>query len=400
MIQRTLYIERILPFVDKDIIKVITGIRRSGKTVLMNQVKEYLLNRGISPEQIISLNFESMQFEEYKTAKTLYEYVKSLVKNTSQKTYIFIDEIQNVAEWERAVNSFRVDFNCDIYITGSNSNLLSGELATHLSGRYVKIDVYPFTFKEAKEMMQQKSLFTTDEVLFQNFIKFGGMPQRFEFSDENAIYAYLRDLYEAIILKDIVSRNEIKNIDFLQKLLAFMFDTVGKEVSARSLYQKFSAEGIGCSTDSILNYLTYIQNAFILYAAERYDITGKKLLETNKKYYCADLGLRNCLKSSEQVDNSKLLENLVYLELCARGWNVKVGKLLNKEIDFVCYKNNDRMYVQVAYLITKDDEAREFGNLEKIKDSYRKFVISSDNIDMSRNGIIHKNIISWLQEIN
>lgn len=161
MIQRTLYIERILPFVDKDIIKVITGIRRSGKTVLMNQVKEYLLNRGISPEQIISLNFESMQFEEYKTAKTLYEYVKSLVKNTSQKTYIFIDEIQNVAEWERAVNSFRVDFNCDIYITGSNSNLLSGELATHLSGRYVKIDVYPFTFKEAKEMMQQKSLFMT-----------------------------------------------------------------------------------------------------------------------------------------------------------------------------------------------------------------------------------------------
>lgn len=400
MVKRPNTLQRIIPFIDNSLVKVVTGIRRSGKTFLLHQIQDLLLIRGVGQNQIISINFESRAYKDLNTTDTLYDFVKDQIEknNPSKKSYIFLDEIQHVEKWELAVNSFRVDFDCDIYITGSNSKLLSGELATHLAGRYVSFCVYPFTFKEAKEYSIQNKTFTTNEALFADYIKYGGFPQRFQMKDESSTEIYLEDIFNSVVLKDVIDRNKINNVPLLQKLCTFLLDNIGNPFSANSIVNKFKSEKIAISTDTVLNYISYIETAFILFAVPRYDITGKKLLESNEKYYSADIGLRNIARTSEKIDVNKLYENIVFLELKERGWNVNVGKLGDNEIDFICYRGKEKIYIQVAYLITEQDEKREFGNLEKISDSYPKYVISSDLVDMSRNGIIHKNIINWLLE--
>ncbi len=319
-------------------------------------------------------------------------------KRSKNKIYLFLDEIQNVFEWEKAVNSFRVDFDSDIYITGSNSNLLSGELATLLAGRYVSFEVYPFTLAEAKEYTIQNGTFTNNQKLFEDYLKYGGFPQRFQLSDENAIFSYLSDIYSSVVLKDVITRNKINNPQFLQILCNFMLDNVALQFSANSICKKLKSENINVSTDTVLNYLNYIQNAFIIRGVKRYDITGKKLLESNEKYYSSDLGLCTLSRKGENVDFSKVYENVVYIELKSRGYSVNIGRLENKEIDFIAYRGTEKLYIQVAYLITESDKEREFGNLLKINDNFPKLVISSDPVDLSQNGIQHKNIIDWLLE--
>lgn len=391
----------IKPFINNSLVKVITGIRRSGKSELLAQICNFIKQSGVSEENIISINFESMKFRSLNTAESLYDYVLQKVEGENKikgKIYLFLDEIQNVFEWEKAVNSFRVDFDSDIYITGSNSNLLSGELATLLAGRYVSFEVYPFTLSEAKDFAVQNGTFTSNQKLFEDYLKFGGFPQRFQFSTENAIISYLSDIYSSVVLKDVIARNKINNPQFLQILCNFMLDNISLQFSANSICKKLKSENIKVSTDTILTYLNYIQNAFIIRGVKRYDITGKKLLESSEKYYSSDLGLCTLSRTSENIDFSKVYENVVFIELKSRGYSVNIGRLENKEIDFIAYRGTEKIYIQVAYLITESDKEREFGNLLKINDNFPKLVISSDPVDLSQNGIQHKNIIDWLLE--
>ena len=400
MIIRKQYLEKVKPFIDKDFIKVFVGVRRSGKTVLLKQIKAMLIEQGRLKDNFIEMNFESMKYAHIHTAENLYEYVSEKIENTSGKCYLLLDEIQQVEGWERAINSFRVDFDCDIYITGSNSKLLSGELATLLSGRYIQIKVYPFSLKEAKELMQSIGTYKSDEQLFADYLKYGGFPQRFVLQEEEAIETYLRDIYEAIVIRDIVQRHGVRDITVLKQVLEFMLDNIGNPYSGRNISGTLTSKGLKISVATLLNYVEYFKEAFVIFNASRYDIKGKNLLASTEKYYAVDLGLRNIVKKSEQIDSSKLYENVVYLEMLSRGYEVQVGKWDDQEIDFICYRGNEKLYIQVAYLINDLDREREFGNLEKINDNFPKYVISGDLLDLSQNGIIHKNIIQFLLDEN
>ena len=396
MIIREEYISKIVPLIDKNLIKVLTGVRRSGKTVLLSQIQDYLLKNGRSKSQIINISLESKKNKKFKDGDVLYEYLISACEKLNAKAYIFLDEIQVVSGWEEVVSSLLVDIDCDIYITGSNSKLLSGELATLIAGRYIQIHVYPFTLSEAKQMLEQNGKFKSDEVLFQDYLKYGGLPMRFSL-EEISLEAYLSDTYDAIVVKDIIQRNNIKDTNLLNMILAFLMDNIANPFSARSIVAALKQEGINTTVETVIAYIDYIKKAMVVYSAQRYDIKGKKLLTTNEKYYTVDLGLRNCVKASGEIDYNKLYENIVYLELLYRGYDVKVGKTDDYEIDFVAYKGSDTLYVQVCYLLASTETVeREFGNLERIKDNYPKYVISGDLPDFSRNGIKHYNIIKFL----
>ena len=396
MIIREAYIRQIVPLIDKNLIKVLTGVRRSGKTVLLSQIQDYLLKNGRSKPQIINISLESKKNKKFKDGDVLYEYLISACEKLDAKAYIFLDEIQVVSGWEEVVSSLLVDIDCDIYITGSNSKLLSGELATLIAGRYIQIHVYPFTLSEAKQMLEQNGKFKSDEVLFQDYLKYGGLPMRFSL-EEISLEAYLSDTYDAIVVKDIIQRNNIKDTNLLNMILAFLMDNIANPFSARSIVAALKQEGINTTVETVIAYIDYIKKAMVVYSAQRYDIKGKKLLTTNEKYYTVDLGLRNCVKASGEIDYNKLYENIVYLELLYRGYDVKVGKTDDYEIDFVAYKGSDTLYVQVCYLLASTETVeREFGNLERIKDNYPKYVISGDLPDFSRNGIKHYNIIKFL----
>lgn len=396
MIIRQAYLNRIIPLIDKKLIKVLTGVRRSGKTVLLSQIQDYLLDKGVDKDNIVSISLESKKNEKFKDGDVLYDHLISVYQAIKGKIYIFLDEIQAVTKWEEVVSSLLVDVDCDIYITGSNSKLLSGELATLIAGRYIQIHVYPFTLSEARAIQKKNGKYTSDEALFADYLRYGGLPMRF--SLENiSLEPYLSDTYDAIVVKDIISRNNIRDTGLLNMLLAFLMDNIANPFSARSIVAAFKAEGINTTVETVISYIDYIKKAMVVYSAQRYDIKGRKILSTNEKYYTVDLGLRNCVKASGAIDYNKLYENIVYLELLYRGYDVKVGKTDEYEIDFVAYRGSDIMYVQVCYLLaTPETVEREFGNLERIKDNYPKCVISGDIPDFSRNGIKHYNIIKFL----
>jgi predicted AAA+ superfamily ATPase len=396
MIVRKAYLDQIIPLVDKNLIKVLTGVRRSGKTVLLSQIQDYLLDRGVPKTNVVSISLESKRNQAYKNGDVLYDHLLSTCEVLDGKVYIFLDEIQVVSKWEEVVSSLLVDVDCDIYITGSNSKLLSGELATLIAGRYVQIHVYPFTLSEAKEIQKQNGKYTSDEALFADYLRYGGLPMRFSL-EEISLEPYLSDTYDAIVVKDVIQRNQIKDTRLLHMVLAYLMDNIANPFSARSIVAALKTEGINTTVETVIAYIDAIKKAMVLYSAQRYDIKGKKLLTTNEKYYTVDLGLRNCVKASGEIDYSKLYENIVYLELLYRGYDVKVGKTDDYEIDFVAYKGSDILYVQVCYLLAAPDTIeREFGNLERIKDHYPKCVVSGDIPDFSRNGIKHYNIIRFL----
>jgi predicted AAA+ superfamily ATPase len=396
MILRKAYLDQIIPLVDKKIIKVLTGVRRSGKTVLLSQIQNYLLDKGVAEENVVNISLESKKNNKYKDGDLLYEHLLSTCEAVDGRTYIFLDEIQAVNKWEEVVSSLLVDVDCDIYITGSNSKLLSGELATLIAGRYIQIRVYPFTLSEAKAIQKQNGKYISDESLFADYLRYGGLPMRFSLEDVS-LEPYLSDTYDAIVVKDVVQRNNVKDTALLNMILTFLMDNVANPFSARSIVAALKAEGISTTVETVISYINYIKNAMVLYSAQRYDIKGKKLLTTNEKYYAVDLGLRNCVKSSGEIDYNKLYENIVYLELLYRGYDVKVGKTDDYEIDFIAYRGSNILYVQVCYLLASSETVeREFGNLERIKDNYPKYVVSGDIPDFSRNGIKHYNIIKFL----
>ena len=396
MILRKTYLDQIIPLIDKNLIKVLTGVRRSGKTVLLQQIQDYLLQHGRRKNNVVYISFESKANAHLKNSDALYSYLIDAAKKAGGKTYIFLDEIQTVSAWEEVVSSLLVDLDCDIYITGSNSKLLSGELATLIAGRYIQIHVYPFTLSEAKEITQQNGTFVSDDALFLDYLHYGGLPLRFSL-EEISVEPYLSDTYDAIVVKDIIQRNKLNDSALLNLLLSFLMDNIANPFSARSIVSTLAAKGIRTSVDTVLAYIGYIKNAMIMSSVQRYDIKGKKLLTAGEKYYAVDLGLRNVIKASDEIDFNKLYENVVYLELLSRGYDVKVGKTDHYEIDFVAYKGKERIYVQVCYLLASPETVeREFGNLERINDNYPKYVISGDLPDFSRNGIRHFNIVRFL----
>lgn len=400
MLKRDEYIKQIVPFIDKDVIKVLTGIRRSGKSVMLKLLMEELKNRGINENQFIYINFENLKYRNLKNYERLYDFILNKVDDKYKSYYIFLDEIQEVEEWERCVNSLRVDedFNFDIYITGSNAKLLSGELSTYLAGRYIEFVVYPFSFKEFFEIMKEKNKEIDLKEAFQDYVKFGGMPflHNLDYNFE-ASMQYLQDLYASIILKDITQRNNIRDTDLLERIINYVVMNIGNTFSATSISKFFKSENRKVATETILNYIKACEEAFLVYRVARNDLLGKKILNVNEKYYIADHGIREAIMENNQKNINQVLENIVYFEMLRRGYNVKIGKVDNLEVDFVCKKNDETIYIQVSYLLASEDtKEREFSVLENIKDNYPKYVLSMDEFDMSRNGIKHMNLIEFL----
>ena len=400
MTKRELYIEKIKPFIDKDIIKVLTGIRRSGKSVMLKLIMEELKQNGIDEKQFININFENLINRELTTADKLHEYILKKASEIKKKCYIFLDEIQEVKDWEKCINSLRVNdgYDFDIYITGSNAKLLSGELSTYLAGRYVEFVIYPFSFKEFLETLKPIQQDVSTREAFQKYVKFGGMPFLYNLAfEEEASLQYLKDIYSSIILKDITQRNKIRDTDLLERVISYLIMNVGNNFSATSISKFFKSENRKVSVETILNYIKAAEESFLIYRVSRDDLIGKKVLNVNEKYYIADHGMREAILGSNQRDINQIFENIIYLELLRKGYNVRVGKVDNLEVDFVCTKGNEKIYVQVAYLLASSETIeREFTSLEKIGDNYPKYVISMDEFDMSRNGIKHINIIEFL----
>lgn len=402
MIERKTYIEQIKPFINTNLIKVLTGIRRSGKSILLKLLVEEIKKMGINSKQIITLNFEDIKNKRLCIAESLNDFILSEAKK-GEKNYLFLDEIQEVENWEKVINSLRIqeEYNFDIFITGSNAKLLSGELATYLAGRYVEFKIFPFSFSEfyvALEEQQENNKITKDEA-FKQYIKFGGMPFLYNLKfNYPASMQYLADIYSSIILKDITQRNKIRDIDLLERIIKYILANIGNTFSANSLVKFFKSENRKVAIDTILNYIKFCEEAMLIYRVERYDLLGKKILTINEKYYIADHGIREAILESNERDINQVFENIIHLELLRRGYKVKIGKINELEIDFICEKNsNEKIYIQVAYLLASEETLkREFTPLEKIGDNFPKYIISYDQFDFSKNGIKHINIVDFL----
>lgn len=398
MIKRESYMRRIRPFINGELVKVMTGIRRSGKSVMLELVKQELLEMGVRAEQFISINFEDMRYLHLCTAQALHQEILTRAEGIEGKVYLFFDEIQEVKDWEKCVNSLRVALDCDIYITGSNAKLLSGELATCLGGRYVEFVIYPFSFAEFLELYRSTDPLATSGQCFQQYLRFGGMPylSRLNYQEE-PVRQYLNDLYDSVQLKDIVKRNRVRDVDLLERILAYVMANVGTTFSAGSLAKFFKSEQRSVSPETVLNYIRYCCDAYLFYRVKRQDLQGKQILATSEKYYIADHGIREAVFGGNMRDINLVLENIVFLELLRRGYTVTVGKAGEKEVDFVCGKRGETLYVQVTYLLASEETvAREFGAYDGIRDNFPKYVVSMDELDLSRNGIKHRNIRDFL----
>ena len=400
MIQRERYMQQIRDFMDKPMIKIITGMRRSGKSALLELTRQELLGRGINEKNIISINFESLRYEALKDYKALYAEISTQVGRTSGRVYILLDEIQEVSSWEQVVNSLRVDFDCDIYVTGSNARLLSGELATLLAGRYVEIRVYPLDFKEYLDFAatnEEESNLSRQEQ-FANFLRFGGLPGIHQMKwEETRIMQYLHDIYNSVLLKDVIARNKIRDTALLESIVLYLMDNIGNTFSAKTISDFLKSQGRKLSTETVYNYLKALESAFLIHKAVRFDIKGKRVLETQEKYYLSDLGLRHAVMGYRDNDIAGLLENTVYLELLRRGYSVNIGKQDVAEVDFVANRADDRIYIQVCYVLTPENTDREFAPLEAIADNYEKLVLSTDTLlRINRGGIKQKNIVDFL----
>lgn len=395
MVIRERYLKLIRPFYDQDLIKVLVGIRRSGKSVILNQIMEELKQKGIDANHIIYINFEDFDYEEYTNPKKLNDYVKSKIVDEN-KYYLFFDEIQNVESWEKVVNSFRATKNVSIFITGSNSDLLSSDLATYIAGRYVSFKITPFTFKEVCELLNLDNRADIENA-FNDYLKWGGMPQRFMQTDIISTKTYLNDIYDSIVIKDIVKRFNIKDIDLLNRIVTYILTTPSQTFSPERLKKYFESESRNVSLETLYNYLDYITRANLISKAERYDIRGKRILTGKYKYYLTDLGFTNILSEGKKEQIGAYLENIVYNELISRDYNVNVGNTETGEIDFVATRFEKKIYIQVAYMLVDESVIkREFDAYKKVEDNYPKYVLSMDKVDLSVNGIIHENIIDWL----
>ncbi len=394
MIERKQYLDKLIALKDKQLIKVITGIRRCGKSTLFKLYQDYLLKNGISKEQIQMINFEDIINEDLQDYKKLYKHIlDNSVKD--KKNYIFLDEIQNVPQFQKTVDSLYIKDNFDIYITGSNAYLLSGELATLLSGRYIEIQMLPLSFKEYISSFEGN---TNTQQLFAKYLENGSFPYILQIQNElNVKKDYLKAILDSILIKDVIARNKISNVDELHRILRFMFDNIGNICSIKKICDTMTSAGFKIVPKTVEKYITSLIESFVLYSVSRYDIKGKKYLQSGEKYYIADTGLRNTLLNKNS-DVGRLIENTVYLELIRRGYQVFIGKTNTTEVDFVANKDNETVYFQVAQTILAEDILnRELKPLQNIKDNYPKYLLTLDYLPQTDyNGIKQINIIDWL----
>jgi predicted AAA+ superfamily ATPase len=396
MIQRQEYLDSLISFRDKKLIKVVTGIRRCGKSTLLEMFQEYLRSDGITDDQIISINLEEGEYNEIETYEQLYSFVKDKII-PNKKMYIFIDEVQRVTDFQKAVDSLYVKKECDVYITGSNAYLLSGELATLLSGRYVEIKMLPLSFKEYVSAFPDNS---NIERLYSNYIQNSAFPYALEIPDPKNRRQYLQGIYDTIVLKDVAARKRIYDTAMLKSVVQFMFDNIGNLCSTKKIADTMASAGRKISVNTVENYLTALTDCFILYQIGRYDVKGKNYLKTGDKYYAADIGLRYALLGTKKADMGHILENVVFLELARRGYEIYIGKVGTTEVDFIAIGNEGEEYYQVAYTVIDSDGAtlhRELAPLEAINDHNPKYLLTMDNMPpTSHNGIKQINVLDWL----
>ena len=398
MLKRSNYLNQLIEVKDLNLIKVITGVRRCGKSTLLLQYKDYLLENGIKDSDILYMSFESAEWYEIKDYKDLYNYIKSKYHN--RKVYLLLDEVQNVEDWEKAVNSLLVDINCDIYITGSNAYLLSSELTTLLAGRVYTINMYPFSFSEYLQINDNSN--SQDKYqLFNDYLKYGGMPMLINMKDNERLKTdYLADIKDVVLKKDIIARNKIKDVVFLDNLLRYMSTVIGTLINPSSISDFMKKNGSNIDNETVDKYLKMIENAYFIYRVPRYELKGKQILKTQGKYYFVDNGLKNVLAGFSSYDTGSSYENIVYMELLRRGYEVYVGKYNDLEIDFVAVSPNEKIYYQVTRsLLSEDVENREKKSLLAINDNYKKVILT---MDMAYNKIIEgievKNIVDFLLE--
>lgn len=394
MIKREEYLKRIRPFMHKEIVKVLTGIRRCGKSVMLELIKEDMVLQGIDKENFLSINFETRAVSYVKSVEETYEVVGKFAGSRIGKVYLFLDEIQELSGWEKLINSIMIDFDVDIYITGSNAKMLSGELVTYLGGRYVEFKIYPFSFAEVLQMLPDRS----EVEVFQTYLIKGGMPFLYQFPfDEQSARQYLGDIYDSIVLKDIMQRNNIRDVEQFGRVLLYFIAGIGNIFSATSMMKYMKSENRSMSLETLYNYIEYCQAACLIHMVSREDIMGKKLLKFQEKCYITDHGIREAIYGNNMRDIQQVLENIVYMELVRRGYEVYIGKVEQQEVDFVARTGADKCYVQVTYLLASEETVEgEFSVLEKIPDNYPKYVVSMDEIERGRNGIKHMNIRRFL----
>jgi len=400
MKNRDLYLNQLIKFKDKKLIKVITGLRRSGKSTLLSLFENYLIASSVTKDHIIRMNFESFEFDDITTYKELHAYIKDHIIDKNEKHYILLDEVQQVSSWEKVINSFLVDANVDIYITGSNAYLLSSELSTLLSGRYVEIKMQPLSFKEYLNFLESDNESNLLEI-FNQYIQYGGLPTVVELLDNpDIIGPFLEGIYNTVLMKDVVERNGVRDAALLESILKFIAANIGSIVSTKKISDYLTSSGRKTTSETIDNYLKMLENAFIIYKANRYDLKGKMFLKTLEKYYIVDTGIRNQFTGLRNTDYGHVLENIVYLELLRRGYNVTIGKIGSLEVDFVATKPDEKIYYQVsATIMDEQTRERELRSLESISDNYPKYILTMDQtVFNDYSGIKVINIIDFLIE--
>ena len=400
MIKRDEYLDVLKRFKDKELIKVITGLRRCGKSTLLEMYKEYLIDNGIKKDQIISINLEDLKYNFIDNYMALYNYINDNL-NPNKKNYVFIDEVQKVLEFQKAVDSLYINKNVDLYITGSNANLLSSELATLLSGRYIEVKMLPLSFKEYKDAYPELN----NDELYRKYISYGSLPFTTSLDNEDDVSIYLSSIYNDIIIKDVMARKKIQDETMLRSVANFTMDNIGNLVSVNNIANTMTSDGRDINVRTVERYLEGFTESFFLYKASRYDVKGKQYLRTGEKYYVSDLGLRYFILGRKVGDYGHVLENVVYLELLRRGYDVFVGKVDEYEVDFVAVNNKGKLYVQVSDTLKGFDDNdtkildRELRSLKKIDDNYEKIILTSDKIPLSNEeGIIICNVFDWLLE--
>jgi len=399
MIIRESYLNKIRAYINKPVIKVITGMRRVGKSYFAKQIILELQDSNITDDQILYINKELLEFDDIQDYRDLNKFITEYYKNKTEARYLFIDEVQEIKQWEKAISSFFAEGRYDIYITGSNSNLLSSELSTYISGRYVEVNIYSLGFDEFQLFNKEESSNRNDE--FKLYLKYGGFPviHNFGLNDE-VCFQYISSLYNTILVKDVIGRNQIRNIRLFQDIVKFVFNNIGQVFSSNSIRKYLKSQNKNIGVDTIQNYLLHLESSFMIHKVQRYDLKGKKVLELYEKYYLGDLSLKNSMFGYQEQDIAGMLENIVFLKLKRENYNIFIGKLNDLEIDFIAEKSNERIYIQISYLLLSESTIqREYRALEKIKDNYPKYILTMDQLPSTNtNGIIRMNIIDFLLE--
>ena len=398
MINRPRYTENITPYIDAPLVKILTGVRRCGKSTILLMIMDELKARGISDQNILHYNFDSLKYDDIKDAKSLYKEIQSKLA-LNGKTYLFLDEIQEIRNWEKAVNSFMSDFDVDIYVTGSNSRMMSSEISTYLTGRYVSFRVFPLSFEEHLSFKKTYTAVASPHSELANYLMMGGFPAiNLRAYTQNEAYTIVRDIYNSTIFTDIVQRNQIRKIDQLERIVKFVFDNVGRTFSANSVSSYLKSQHRSVDIETVYSYLSKLESAYIIHRCSRYDLQGKEILKTQEKFYLADPAFKYSILGYSPTSVAAMLENIVYLELMRRGYEVYVGKLNTVEIDFVAQKQNERLYIQVTKEISElETEKREYERLLGIRDNYPKYVLRTDDFAAGNyEGIITMHVADFL----